>query len=58
MELARRAEAVKPGGMYAGTLQWVGVGFHTDASVAGVETGDHLSERRIAARRETVVREA
>jgi hypothetical protein len=36
----------------------VGVGFHTDASVAGVETGDHLSERRIAARRETVVREA
>jgi hypothetical protein len=24
-------------------MQWVGVGFHTDASVAGVETGEHLS---------------
>ena len=24
------------------SLQWVGVGFHTDAFFAGVETGDHL----------------
>jgi hypothetical protein len=31
-------------------MQWVGVGFHTDASVAGVETGDHLSGRSCQSR--------
>jgi hypothetical protein len=27
-------------------MQWVGVGFHTDASVADVEIGDHQKTRR------------
>ena len=30
-----------------GIMQLVGVGFHTDASVADVEIGDHLSVRAI-----------
>jgi hypothetical protein len=36
-------------------MQEVGVGFHTDASVAGVETGDHHSVRRIGTGRGSVV---